>query len=111
MSSWINDPTLHLLTATPPVPTSKSTAVSDITMGLFGKTPEIPPYPQIPPPPPQVPPLASSSDNLVKNKTKLKRKTGDYANLMTGGLGLSNLSPSQLSVFTLGGSSKMGAKS
>ncbi len=59
--------------------------------------------PEIPPAAPEAPPAASSDDNVVKETERLKRKQGDKANLMTGGLGLSQISSGNLLAKTLGG--------
>ncbi len=62
--------------------------------------------PKIPPKAPEAPPPASSADNMVEELRK--RKKGDKANLMTGGLGLQSISPSNLYAHTLGGASNLG---
>ena len=65
--------------------------------GLFSK-------PKMPTPPPEAPPPPSSADDQVEELKK--RKKGDKANLMTGGLGLSGTN--NLYVHTLGGSAQLG---
>jgi hypothetical protein len=63
-----------------------------------------------PPPVPETPPAASSGDDLVTEKKRLKKKQGDKANLMTGGLGLSQISSGNLYTHTLGGYNPTGAR-
>jgi hypothetical protein len=79
-------------------------------MGSLFSRPKTPKIPDIPEPPPETPPLASSEDNVVREQKKLRRKMGDKANLMTGGLGLAQLSPGQLYMHTLGGYTQTGVK-
>lgn len=71
------------------------------------KTPKVV-VPKKPPPIPETPPSASLADNLVEEKKKLKKKRGDEANLMTGGLGLKNIDPRNLFAHKLGGFTTMG---
>lgn len=63
--------------------------------------------PDYTPPPPEVPPAGAEDDKVSELK---KRKRGHMANLMTGGMGLSEISSENLSRVYLGGKSSTGIK-
>lgn len=82
--------------------------------GLFSKPsvpqvviPEVAEVEEEEDPIPEIPP-AAEGDNISVEKKKLKKKRGDKANLMTGGLGLSQISSENLYAHTLGGYTKTG---
>lgn len=61
------------------------------------------------PPIPEAPPEPIENENLMKKKQELSRKKGDIANLMTGGLGIQQISPQNIRAHTLGGYTPIGA--